>query len=114
MATHREIVRKRTHGYQAAAAALLAAAGAAIALPLGSLLAPSAPPKPSAPSDSTPRGFQPARIDTARAAETFKAILGWKPAPEKPPEPAAANPAPAAPAPAREWVYAGSMIAPSG
>lgn len=120
MPTHRQSAKRKTVLWQGAAVALLAAAGAAVALPqVRDALAPKPAPASDHSQATTPTRTAPSsvpQLQVAAVAEAMSRYSPWQPAPAAPPAPVEEAPvvaAPTPPAPAGELAYIGSIITPS-
>lgn len=118
MNTHKTKVKRSTRGYQMGAVAMLIAAGAAVALPLGDLLGPKPAPKAAVVTGggAIEQPKAPLAMSLDEAAGVLTRVIAWKPEPEAPsatkPDDAVATAAttPATVAASGEWSYLGSVL----
>jgi hypothetical protein len=115
MLTHSQAARRKARAWQLGAVALLACAGAALALPIGRLLSPTVRTAPPAPPKA-PEAQAQAPVDVNAVLDVLPSVA-VRPTPPAPPPAAEAPPetvavAEAPPQPAGEWVYIGSIITP--
>lgn len=120
MLTHRQIARRKATRWQVGAVALIACAGAAVALPLHERLTPPKPvyEQPPVPTPETTRGAGLSALNFQQTAMTLK-LLGpagaaaATPTTDSTPEQAATPTTGPAPTAANEWVYVGYLSTPT-
>lgn len=120
MQTHRQIAKRKTAIWQATAVVILAAAGAAIALPtVSDFFAPPPADKPKPPvavAKPTPPDYSKLPfIDAMKGASAaaHPVVIAQKPPEDDGIKPGPTDPTPPPPAPSTDWAYIGSIITPA-